>query len=87
MTGYELKVRASTAAGRSQSKKKQAVIYEVADGRVYTVRVCATDAASNQACQEVMIGVKDKWTSPDPVSQGKAYVVANDVGRIHATTP
>lgn len=86
MTGYELKLRATTATSSPQSKKKKAVSYQVADGRVYTVRVCATDAASHRACQEVTIGVKDKESSPDPISQGKAYVVADDASRVHATT-
>ena len=56
-----------------------------ADGRFYTVRVCATDLAGNIGCDEKAIsvphlhaGLKSKIV-PVPVDNGKLYKVASDL--------
>jgi hypothetical protein len=48
-----------------------------ADGRVYTIRVCAADVAGLQTCAERAIGVESRWGRA-PVSQGKLFIVAHD---------
>jgi hypothetical protein len=54
---------------------------ERADGRVYTVRVCATDAAGLEYCDEATAGVPAKHSkSKRPGSQGKLFLHASDAG-------
>ena len=51
-------------------------ICEVADGRVYTVRVCVTDAAGLTGCQDSAVGMTNQ--SGTPLSEGPIFQVAQD---------
>ena len=55
-----------------------------ADGRFYTVRVCATDLAGNIGCDEAAIAVPSMHTRAAkavsvPIDNGKLYKVASDL--------
>ena len=55
-----------------------------ADGRTYTVRVCAQDLAGNMDCAEATVKVPPKGAGNphkviDPVNNGKIYNVAEDL--------
>ena len=63
-TGWRVNVRPQ-AAKTCDGKKH---LCEEADGRIYTIRVCTTDAAGLRTCQELEVEVpllgKNPWAGP-----------------------
>jgi hypothetical protein len=73
---------------------------EEADGRVYTIRVCTTNAAGLRTCQELEVAVPllvknpfDKWKKGgrdlaskvySATSQGKLFLILSDSGKLNA---
>lgn len=85
VVGWFLQVRAHAA--RRASVRKGRVMCEVVDGRVYTVRVCVTDAAGLKGCEEMTVGValhsQKKGSVKYPICQGDIWEVAHDSALVH----
>lgn len=83
LTGWTLTL--SRRFAKSRAIDKDWAAFDYADGRYYTVRVCAQDLAGNIGCDEASIAVPLKGTVasshalPEPVNGGKVYSVASDI--------
>jgi len=80
LTGWTLTLSRAFAKSQSNINKDWATV-DYADGRYYTVRVCAQDLAGNVGCDEAAIAVPAKSSGSSkalatPVNSGKAYSVS-----------
>lgn len=82
ITGWRLTLSRRYAAKNGMAD--HSIATPAADGRAYTVRVCAKDLAGNVACDEQYVLVPAKAGAkakilPSPINNGKLYPVASDL--------
>lgn len=86
LDGWILTLRRKAAKKDAEVNTHVATLDD-ADGRFYTVRVCAKDLAGNVGCDEAAIAVppphmgaaKAKHVPMRPIDNGKLYKVASDL--------